>query len=95
MYFLNVWLTVKDARDIERVAEALARAGAKSKMEPGCDRWEAYQSEAEPARFLLVERWQTLQHWEEHRQGEAVQEIYLKEVIPLVERAAHPSRRIC
>lgn len=94
MYYLNVWLTVREASDIPIVADALRRAGEKSRLEDGCDRWEAYQSQEDPARFLLVERWTTKQHWEKHRTGEAVTQIYLKEVIPRVDRQGHPSTLI-
>lgn len=92
MFYLNVWLTVQDPNDVSHVADALHRAGAKSRTEEGCARWEAYQSEEDPSRFLLVEQWETKQHWEAHREGEAVTQIYMKEVIPRVQREAHPSR---
>lgn len=91
MYCLNVFLTVHDAANIEKVADALQRTGTKSRLEDGCERWEAYQSTENPALFILVERWTTKGHWEQHRQAEAVTQIYLKEVIPLVRREAHPS----
>lgn len=94
MYYLNVSLKVKDPHNVAKVAEALARAGALSKLEPGCDRWECYQSETDPMSYLLIERWVSKAFWEAHRQGDAVQKIYLKEVIPLVDREAHPSTRI-
>jgi quinol monooxygenase YgiN len=91
MYYLNVWLTVQNPKDIPAVADALKRAGEKSRTEPGCERWEAYHSQVQPEKFLLVEWWTTKEDWETHRLGEAVQQIYLKEVIPLVTREAHPS----
>jgi len=94
VYYLNVWLTVQDPSDAAKVADALQRAGAKSREEEGCERWEAYQSDEDPTKFLLVERWSTKEHWEEHRNGEAVTQIYMKEVIPRVQREAHPSRLI-
>lgn len=94
MYYLNVWLTVQDPANIDRVRDALRRAGGSSQTEPGCVRWEAHQSQADPAKFLLVETWGSKADWETHRQAYAVQEIYLKEVIPLVTRDAHPCERI-
>lgn len=94
MYYLNVFLTVPDDARVADVAKALARCGAESRLEPGCERWEAYQSDADPKKFLLVERWTTKADWEAHRNGKAVQEIYLKEVIPHVVREPHPSRLI-
>ena len=92
MFYLKVWLTVKDESHVKAVAGALVRTGVESRLEPGCERWEAYQSDADPKRFLLVERWTTKEHWEAHRAGKAVQEIYLKEVIPHVDREPHPSQ---
>lgn len=94
MFYLNVWLTVRNPADGDRVADALRRTGERSRSEPGCERWEAYRSQSDSSRFLLVERWNRKEDWEAHRQGEAVTEIYLKEVIPLVEREAHPSEAI-
>jgi quinol monooxygenase YgiN len=94
MYYLNVWLTVKDEKDTASICDALRRTGAKSREEEGCERWEAYQTDSEPTRFLLVERWTTKEHWEAHRQGAAVTEIYLREVIPLVDREPYPSQWI-
>lgn len=94
MFYLNVWLTVTDEARIGSVRDALARTGRASAAEAGCERWEAYQSEEDPKRFLLVERWTTKAHWEDHRQGAAIQEIYMKEVIPYVQREPHPSSLI-
>lgn len=94
MYYLNVWLKLKDPGKAEHVATMLAKAGEKSRAEEGCERWEAYQSEADPTCFLLVEQWATKEHWERHREGEAVQQIYLPEVIPHVDREPHPSRLV-
>lgn len=94
MFYLNVWLTVKDEADVASIRDALNRTGARSREEEGCERWEAYQTETSPTRFLLVERWTTKDHWEAHRQGAAVTEIYLREVIPFVEREAFPCQLI-
>lgn len=91
MFYLNVWLTVKEEKEIAAVHAALVAAGKLSRTEPGCVRWEAYQSDADPRRFLLVERWETKEHWEAHRQAEAVTTIYLPKVIPFVDRDPHPS----
>lgn len=94
MFYLNVWLTVQDADRVPGVADALRRTGEKSRGESGCRRWEAYQSEVDPKRFLLVEQWEQRADWEAHRRGEAVTQIYLKEVIPFVEREAHHCTRV-
>src|SRR5262249_24449626 len=54
MYCLNVWLTVKDAANVEMVRKLLTEQVRLSRAEPGCLRFEAYHSEADPRRFLLV-----------------------------------------
>ncbi|HVC94227.1 MAG TPA: putative quinol monooxygenase [Pirellulales bacterium] len=90
MYYLNVILTVKDAGRVESIRELLAQQGRLSRDEPGCLRFEVYQSQNEHRRFVLVETWETKAAWEVHRQGKAVSEIYLPQVIPHVERDSHP-----
>ena len=91
MYCLNVWLTVKDVANIERVRKLLAQQVRLSRAEPGCLRFEAYHSEADSRRFLLVERWGQKSDWEAHRTAKAVQEIYIPQVLPLVDRDPHVS----
>lgn len=94
MFYLNVTLTLKDLANGPAVAEALARTGKLSREEPGCVRWEAYRSDADPSLFLLVEHWESKEALEAHRKGRAVTEVYMKEVIPLVDRTPHPSQLI-
>jgi quinol monooxygenase YgiN len=91
MYCLNVWLTVKDAANVEMVRKLLAEQVRLSRAEPGCLRFEAYHSEADARRFLLVERWNAKSDWETHRTGKAVTEIYVPQVLPLVDREPHVS----
>lgn len=91
MYCLNVWLTVKDPANIETVRQLLAEQGKLSRAEPGCLRFEAYHSEADARRFLLVERWGQKSDWETHRTAKAVTEIYIPKVLPLVDREPHVS----
>jgi len=91
MYCLNVWLTVKDAANIGTVRELLVRQVQLSRAEPGCLRFEVYHSEADPRRFLLVERWGQKSDWETHRTAQAVTEIYVPQVLPLVDREPHVS----
>jgi quinol monooxygenase YgiN len=94
MIYLNVLLTVEDPADAAGIADALRRAGELSQQEPGCERWEAYQSDAEPHRFLLVERWQTPEALDAHRLAQAYTQIYTKEVLPKVKREPLRGRRI-
>jgi quinol monooxygenase YgiN len=90
MYYLNVVLTVKDASRVESIHGLLAQQGRLSRDEPGCLRFEVYQSQNDPRHFVLVETWESKAAWEVHRQGKAVTEIYLPQVIPHVERDSHP-----
>ena len=94
MYCLNVWLTVKDAANVETVRKLLAQQVQLSRAEPGCLRFEAYHSEADGQRFLLVERWKEKSDWETHRTAKAVTEIYVPQVLPLVDREPHVSTLI-
>lgn len=91
MFCLNVWLTVKNPDDVPRVRDLLAEAGLLSRDEPGNLRFEVYQSQADPARFLLCEHWQSKDAWEAHREAKAFREIYAPQVLPLVDRQPHPS----
>ncbi|QDU64608.1 Antibiotic biosynthesis monooxygenase [Planctomycetes bacterium Pan216] len=91
MIYLNVYLQVKEASDVPNIAEALTRAGEKSRQEPGCHRWEAYHSKNDPNRFLLVEHWESQEHLDQHREAEAYQQIYKVDVLPKVDREGHPA----
>jgi quinol monooxygenase YgiN len=89
MYYLNVWLTAKDAADVESLRKLLSEHQRLTRLEPGCVRFEVYQCEEDPRRFLLHEHWETKQAWEVHKTLKAVQEIYLPLVIPKVDREPH------
>ncbi|ERE10641.1 hypothetical protein O166_23895 [Pseudogulbenkiania ferrooxidans EGD-HP2] len=56
--------------------------------------WDAYHSEADPRTFVLVEHWESRARWEAHGKLDAIQTIYLPEVLPRASRAAHPSARL-
>lgn len=91
MVYLNVWIRVNRMEDVPTVRELLTAATHLSRQEPGCERYEAYHSQSDPQRFLLVERWATKIDWEQHRLAEAYTTVYAPKVIPLVTREAHPS----
>lgn len=91
MIYSNVFLTVKDEADIEKVRELLIQQGTLSKQEPGCARFEVYHSKNEPTFFMLIERWETQEHLDQHREAKAYLEIYQPQVLPLVDRVPHPS----
>ncbi len=94
MFCLNVWLTAKDPANIDTLKKLLAEQSRQSRAEPGCLRFEVYHSEADPKRFLLVERWNQKSDWETHRTAKAVSEIYIPQVLPLVDREPHISTLI-
>ncbi|MFJ6012212.1 putative quinol monooxygenase [Streptomyces sp. NPDC092952] len=91
MFDLIVIVRVPEAEDIAGVEDALARMRVLCHAEDGCVAWEAYHSQDDPGRFVLVERWESRRHWEAHDAGEAIQDIYLPEIMPRVEREVHPS----
>lgn len=93
MHYLNVRIRVKQVEDAEKVGATLVRMAVLCHEEPGCMRWEAYQSESDSAEFLLVERWSSRPAWEAHLEREAIA-MYKKEVLPLIEREVHHSRLI-
>ena len=94
MFHLIVTIQAKTAADAAPVADALARMRPLCLAEPGCVQWEAYQSEEAEGRFVLVEHWQTREHWEAHGDLPAIQQIYLPEILPRITREVHPSRRL-
>ncbi|GIH71594.1 putative quinol monooxygenase [Sphaerimonospora thailandensis] len=94
MFDLIVLLTVKEAADIPAVVDALVRMRPLCLAEPGCVSWEALHSTADPAEFTLVERWESREHWEAHGELDAIQKVYLPEILPRVTREVHPSDRL-
>ncbi|MGK5629756.1 putative quinol monooxygenase [Streptomyces sp. URMC 123] len=91
MFDLIVIVRVNEPGDIGPVGGALARMRPMCLAEDGCVSWEAYHSQDDPGRFVLVERWASRAHWEAHGEGRAIQEVYVPEILPRVEREVHPS----
>ena len=91
MIYLNVLLTAKAEVDPERVKDLLAETARRARHEPGCTRFEVYHSQTDRRAFLLVERWDSQAHLDAHRAGAAFRDFYTPNVLPLVERAPHPS----
>ncbi len=90
MFHLIVTVQAKTSADEAPVASALARMRPVCLAEPGCVSWEAYQSQESTGQFVLVEHWQTRQHWEAHDALSAIQDIYIPEILPRVTREVHP-----
>ncbi len=91
MICLNIHLTAKDEADVPRIRDLLVQSMRKSRTEPGCLRFDVYQSTAETRRFTLVEHWADQAAIDAHRLAEAYTMIYKPQVMPLVDREAHPS----
>lgn len=89
MFCLNVILTLKDAADAEEIQGLLTEACRLSRTEPGCLRFDVYQSEGEPATFVLVEHWESEDAWKTHREAEAYTQIYQPQILPRVERVPY------
>ena len=89
MFCLNVILTLKDAPDAEEIQGLLTEACRLSRTEPGCLRFDVYQSEGEPATFVLVEHWESEDAWQTHREAEAYTQIYQPQILPRVERVPY------
>jgi len=91
MFHLIVTLQAKTITDEAPVAAALARMRPVCLREAGCVSWDAYQSQVKPGAFVLVEHWQTREHWEAHDAMSAIQEIYIPDILPRITREVHPS----
>ena len=94
MIYANIVLTVRDESRIDEVRGLLWEQGQLSRSEPGCERFEVYHSESNPAVFLLIERWADEASLAAHRKARAYTEIYQPRVLPLVERVPHVSRLV-
>ena len=91
MIYNNVILEVIKEADIDTVRALLRRQGELSRQEPGCSRFELYQSQTEQSLFMLIEQWETPAHLEMHREATAFKEIYEPRILPRVARVPHPS----
>jgi quinol monooxygenase YgiN len=89
MVSVHVTLTVRNQSDVTAVRDLLVEHARRSRAEPGCLRFDAFQSNLDPHVFFLVEAWKTRESLEVHRQAEAFTTICGPKVLPLVDRAAH------
>lgn len=91
MIYNNVILTLNDENDAGKVRILLTELATASQAEPGCERFEVYHSQADRRIFILVERWETQAHLDTHRQAKPFTELYVSQVLPLLDRVPHPS----
>jgi quinol monooxygenase YgiN len=89
MFCINVFLNVNEAGDVEAVTEMLTQCGRMSRAEPGCISFDVCHCRDNPQTFILCEQWDSEQAWQDHKEREAVQTIYLPKVLPLVERTPY------
>lgn len=89
MFCINVFLKVHEPGDVTAVKEMLAECGRMSRNEPGCISFDVCHVQEDPQTFILCERWESEQAWQDHKQREAVQTIYLPKVLPLVDRTPY------
>ena len=94
MVFNNVLLSAKDPQRITEISGLLRQQASLSSVEPGCERFDVFQSEAEPELFLLIEVWASEGHLAQHRKAQAFTQLYQPKVLPLVHREPHLCRRI-
>lgn len=89
MIDLIVILTAKDLNCVEELRELLAMQVNLSRLEPGCVRFEAFESQTLAGTFILIERWASQAALDVHRTAEGFTTIYAPRVLPLVDRTAH------
>ncbi len=76
MFHLIVIISAKAPADVDPIAGALARMRPLCLAEPGCVRWEAYHSQEDPGRFVLVEHWESRELWEAHGELTALPTVF-------------------
>jgi quinol monooxygenase YgiN len=89
MIDLTVILTAKDSAHLAELRSLLAQQVQLSRAEPGCVRFEAYESGSVPGTFILIERWESQAALDEHRKATGFTTIYAPKVLPLVDRVPH------
>jgi quinol monooxygenase YgiN len=90
MTYNNVVITVKDEQDVPEIRSLLLEQARLSRLEPGCERFELYQSQTDAKVFILVERWSSPEALDQHRLAKAYMEIYKPKVLPKVDRTPYP-----
>ncbi len=89
MIDLTVVLTAKDLASVSELRSLLALQVQLSRAEPGCIRFEAFESNSVPGTFILIERWESQAALDEHRTAKGFTTIYAPKVLPLVDRVPH------
>ena len=92
MIDLTVVLAAKDVNSISHIRTLLAMQVNLSRQEPGCERFEAFESQTVPGTFILIERWESQAALDTHRTAHGFTTIYVPQVLPLVDRVDHVCR---
>ena len=92
--FNNVLLRIKDREHVDEVLELMRECTELVHQEPGFIRFEVYQSTADECLLFLMERWESQEALDRHREARAFKEIYVPRVLPLAEREPHISNLI-
>lgn len=89
MIDLTVVLSARDLSCVPQLRELLAMQVNLSRQEPGCVRFEAFESQTVPGTFILIERWESQAAVDTHRTAKGFTTVYAPLVLPLVDRVAH------
>lgn len=89
MIDLTVVLAARDISSVPQLRELLAMQVNLSRQEPGCVRFEAFESQSVPGTFILIERWESQAALDTHRTAKGFTTVYAPQVLPLVDRVAH------
>lgn len=89
MIDLTVILTAKNPASVPELRSLLAMQTQLSRQEPGCVRFETFESQSVPGTFILIERWESQAALDQHRQATGFTTIYAPKVLPLVDRVPH------
>lgn len=94
MVDLTVILTARESSSMPELREALLLQAKLSREEPGCIRFEVYESTSVPDTFILIERWESQQALDVHRTAKGFTTVYAPRVLPLVDRIPHVCRSL-
>jgi quinol monooxygenase YgiN len=89
MIDLTVVLSAKDNSSVPQLRALLAMQVNLSRQEPGCVRFEAFESQTVPGTFILIECWESQAALDTHRTAKGFTTVYAPQVLPLVDRVAH------
>ncbi len=87
-----VVLTARNDSAMPELRALLQSHSRLSQGEPGCLRFESYESTSIPNTFVLIERWESQAALGVHRTAEGFTTIYAPKVLPLVDRVAYVCR---